>query len=123
MRQLGWRKARSGGLVFHTVDNRSAKGDRTNGEGCGLIHCDPGIPGGYKDARYSCRKKKKNIKKVDAPYKREAVLVLLLLLLPRKNHENNEGNVVGKKKYNNKLNLARPRRSAAETSVVTAMTL
>lgn len=52
MRQLGWRKAWSGGLVFHTVDNRPAEGDRTNGEGCGLIsYADPGIPGGYKDAR------------------------------------------------------------------------
>lgn len=60
-------------------------------------------------------------KEVDAPYKREAVLVLLLLLLPRKIHENNEGNVIGEK--NNELNSARQRRSAAETSVVTAMTL
>lgn len=95
MRQLGWRKAWSGGLVFHTVDNRPAEGDRTNGEGCGLIsYATLEFLGVIKTRDRVVEKKKK---KVDAPYKRDAVLVLLLLLLPRKIHENSQGNVIGEK--------------------------
>lgn len=72
--------------MFHTVDNRPAEGDRTNGEGCGLIsYATLEFLGVIKTRDRVVEKKKK----VDAPYKREAVLVLLLLLLPRKIHENN----------------------------------
>lgn len=86
--------------MFHTVDNRPAEGDRTNGEGCGLIsYATLEFLGVIKTRDRVVEKKKKSRCAVQT---RSCSRTTPATTAPENSREQcNEGNVIGEKKIIN----------------------